>query len=177
LLLGAARLRAARLSEQVAATVPVELNRTYHGQFEEQLGDLRAEVARRLGTLSQAERRRVAQALAIDALEGFGAEAVVITLRGDDQAVFGDALAASLREKTGRTAETLIVGPSDRDGEAGPVLRSVDGRRTWDNRVSVRLARLWPELRRQLAVHLPGAAVSAAELASLCTLPGPEEGA
>jgi len=35
--------------------------------------------------------------------------------------------------------------------EGGVVVESASGRQRWDNRLEARLARLWPELRRQVA--------------------------
>jgi vacuolar-type H+-ATPase subunit E/Vma4 len=53
-----------------------------------------------------------------------------------------------------------VEDPGITDG--GLVVQDAEGRRVWDNRLPQRLERMWPELRRQIAVRTALVAENAA---------------
>lgn len=66
----------------------------------------------------------------------------------------GPDLALQLAAQLGRARGSVeVVAVADQRGP-GPVVEQRDGRRAWDNRLLVRLERLWPELRGELRALL-----------------------
>jgi vacuolar-type H+-ATPase subunit E/Vma4 len=154
--LAAGDAEARRRSTLLLATVPIELRREHDRCFEAQLEEIRHKSIERLQSLSAEELQSALTQLAAEALGHFVGCAVTVSLCEHDHQSFGEQLQRELLERRGTGSEPLVVTASTTTTDSGPLVADVDGRRTWDNRLLVRLDRLWPELRRQLAAQLPG---------------------
>lgn len=141
---------AARRKELILATVAVEAGRIRAARIETLVESVRSEISRKVGS---------GEFDACDLIVRLGAE-VLRKMAGTDftgrvslaaYAAFGNDLAEKITAMVGRPVK-LTISP-DPTVTSGVVLRSVDGFQAWDNQLSSRLNRLWPELRRQIAVQ------------------------
>jgi len=160
-----ARDEADRRRRLTLATVPVEEGRLWAARIEEALESVRAEARDRLARRDGFDYRQALVALADEAVEGMGAEAVVLELGASDRGTLGPDLAVAIGERIGpdgpavslapepATGATGAAGATEAAAEAGVVVRDADGRRRWDNSFAARLARLWPDLRRRIAAE------------------------
>ena len=76
----------------------------------------------------------------------------VVKLSEADQTILGDGLAEEIARRVGRSVSITILHEEDIIG-GGVVIEDAEARQVWDNRLLKRLERLWPELRRQIAVE------------------------
>ncbi|MFA5203417.1 MAG: V-type ATP synthase subunit E family protein [Lentisphaeria bacterium] len=159
--LAAARAAAATARELALAAVPVAVGRLWAEHVEDQLDEIRAEILRRLTPPAGDERRETVVALAAAAVRQLAGERFTLLLSLADAAAFGDGLATAVAGGAGRQPLELQVVGAAAVPDGGVMVRDADGRQEWDNRLPARLQRLWPELRRQIAGHLPGCAAGA----------------
>jgi len=80
-------------------------------------------------------------------------DAFVMKLATADRAALGDDLAGEIVRRVGRSPLSITVSDEPTITEGGLIVQDVEGRQMWDDRLPVRLKRLWPELRRQIAVE------------------------
>jgi vacuolar-type H+-ATPase subunit E/Vma4 len=144
--LDAARAEAARRRELILATVAVEANRMRSSRVEKVLQSIHNEISRRLVGREGFDYRQTLITLANDALSRMSGDAFVVKLSPADRAAFDDTLTKSLSRRAQIVEDAAITG-------GGVVVETADGRQVWNNRLPARLERLWPELRRQIAVH------------------------
>lgn len=144
--LGAARTQAARRKELILATVAVEANRMRSSRVEGLLQSIHDEIRHQLVTREGFDYRKTLIALAGDAVNRMTGDAFILRLSPADRAAFGDVLDKSIKCGIQIAEDPAITG-------GGVVVETADGRQAWDNRLLARLDRLWPELRRQIAVH------------------------
>ncbi len=147
-----AKKEAAIQSELVLATVPVETGRMRAARVEELLESIRDEARRQLLARKGFEYRQVVIALASDAIDRMAGDEFVVKLLGAVQAVGDDALAGEIAGRVGRPVSIAISGEPD-NPEEGVVVEDKEARQVWDNRLLKRLERLWPEMRRQIAIQ------------------------
>jgi len=76
----------------------------------------------------------------------------VVKLSGADQTIVDDGLAEDIVRRAGRSVSISIDREEDIIGD-GVIIEDAGARQVWDNRLLKRLERLWPELRRQIAVQ------------------------
>jgi len=146
------RAEAARRRELLLATVPVEAGRLRDARIEALLQSVHDEVGRRLGAREGLDYRETLVRLAALAIRGMAGEAFLVALAPADRATLGPGLADEIAARAGRSP--LVVELADDPAvEGGVIVRDSEGRQVWDNRLAARLERLWPELRRQLAVQ------------------------
>ena len=136
-----AHAEAARRTEAIHASIAVEAGRLRASQVEALLQSLYDEARRRLVVRQGYDYREALVALVTEAARQMGGGALVVKLAPADRAAVADRLGSF----------TLVEDPALTEG--GVVVLDADGRRVWDNRLPARLARLWPELRRQIVTQ------------------------
>ena len=146
-----AQAEAARRKELILATVAVETGRLRSARVEALLESIHAEVRRRLGEKNCADRESVV-ALAAEAIGRMPANNFVVKISPANQAAFGPELAPEITRRTGRSPLNLSI-CADAALDGGVEIRDAAGHLYWDNRLAARLDRLWPELRRQIALQ------------------------
>lgn len=149
-LLESARIEAERCRGRILAGVPIEAGRLRSARIERELDGIRDEVRRKLAAV---DLRSVARALAADAVRCLDGEVFVIKLFHAFDELDDAELSRQIASDVGRRPLSIAIQLEARAGDGGAVVEDPDGHRVWDNRLQVRLDRLWPELRRQIAVH------------------------
>lgn len=149
--LAQAQDEAVRRRELILATVAVEAGRLRAARIETQLQSIREATRQKLQSRDGFDYGATIVALAADALNRMTGDTFVVKLAPADRAIFGDRLAEEIAQRIGRPSTITIADePATRDG--GPIIQDREGRQIWDNRFQSRLERLWPELRRQIAI-------------------------
>lgn len=151
--LEAARVEATRRSELILATVPVEAGRFRAERTEAILESIR-ESARHELQSRHANNYETVVALAAEAIRRMPGANFVLKLSAADHAAFGNKLEREICQCTGRSALRLAISADPKAANGGVLVEDADGLRVWDNRLLSRLERLWPELRRQIALHI-----------------------
>ena len=146
-----AQIEAARQKDLIMATVSVEFERRRAARIEALLESVYEEVRQCLLDREGFEYREVVIALAADAIKQMEGGTFVVKLSDADLATLGDNLADDIAQKVGRSVNITI---SNEQGisEGGVLVEDGETRQVWDNRFLKRLERMWPELRRQIAV-------------------------
>jgi vacuolar-type H+-ATPase subunit E/Vma4 len=169
--LEAARTEAARRTELMLATIPVEAGRLRSARIETILENIHEEARHEL-LARDFDGHETVVTLAAEAVRRMPGTDFVLKISAADHAAFGDKLAGEIAHRSGTG---ILPVQSEREAEAnwtgwkpvplhilaspdvtvtdGVVIQSADGLRIWDNRLLSRLERLWPELRRQIATQ------------------------
>lgn len=147
-----ARAEAARRRELILATVPVEAGRLRSARVEELLESVHDEIRRRLTARDGFDYRESVAALAAEAIKQMHGTAFIVKLSAADRAAFGDELAREVIRRVGQSLN-LTVSNDATLKESGAIIEDAEQRQVWDNRLLARLERLWPELRRQIAIQ------------------------
>jgi vacuolar-type H+-ATPase subunit E/Vma4 len=147
-----ARAEAARQSELILATVTVETGRLRAARVEALLESVYEEACQRLVAREGFEYLETVIGLASHAISQMAGVGFVVKLSEADQTILGDGLAEEIAHRVGRPVGIAI---SYEPGitEGGVIVEDTEARQMWDNRLVKRLERLWPELRRQVAVE------------------------
>lgn len=146
--LSQARSAAARRSDLILATVPVEVARMKAARIELLLGAVLDDVRQQLAVRDRTNEREVAIALATEALKRMSGDEFVlkVSARPDDAAL------DEIKRRVGRAELRIRIEESAEVG-AGVIVLDVEDRQIWDNRLVARLDRMWPEIRRQIALQ------------------------
>lgn len=145
-----ARAEAARRRDSLLATVPVEAAQFHASRVEAFLQSVKDEAERRLRDRLGFDIRKANVALAVEAIQPMAGNAFVIRLSPEDCAAGETELVDEILHRLGRP--NLRVSLSlDATVTGGPIVQNPDGSQVWDNRLGARLARLWPDLRQQIA--------------------------
>ena len=147
-----AQCEAARRKEMVLATVAVEIGRLRRARVEVLLEAVHEEIRRRLRA-PNLNRHETIIVLAVEAIRRFPGNDFVLKIPAADAAAFGAGLAGETARQVGRSPLNLAVVADATMTDAGVVIQTADGFQIWDNRLLSRLERLWPELRRQIALR------------------------
>ncbi|MCX5817701.1 MAG: V-type ATP synthase subunit E [Proteobacteria bacterium] len=147
-----ARAEAARQSALILATVPVETGRLRAARIEALLESVYWEVHQRLLAREGFEYRETVIALASHAIIQMAGVDFVVKLSEEDHTILGDGLAGEIAHRVGRPVSIVVLQEPGIMG-GGVVVEDAEARQVWDNRLAKRLERLWPELRRQIAVQ------------------------
>lgn len=150
--LGSARAEAARRSELMLATIPVETGRLRSARIEAILETIREEASHRL-LARDFDCHETIVALAAEAIRRMPGAEFVLKISTDAHAAFGDKLADEIAQRAGRSPLNLTISADPTITDGGVLVQDAGGKRIWDNRLLARLERLWPELRRQIAVR------------------------
>lgn len=148
-----ARAEAARRKELILATVPVEAGRLRLARVEALLESVHEEIRRRLTARDGFDYRKTVVTLAAEAVKQMHGSALVVKLSAADRAALGDGLAEEIARRVGRSPLNITISNDATLTEGGAIIEDTEGRQVWDNRLLARLERLWPELRRQIAVQ------------------------
>jgi vacuolar-type H+-ATPase subunit E/Vma4 len=148
-----ARTEAARRSGLVLASVPVEAGRLRDAHIESLLESVQEEVRQRLLALDGLSYREAVITLAALAASRMAGVAFVVKVAEVDRALFGDGLADEVAHRVGRPALNVSVSYDPEITGGGVIVEDGEARQIWDNRFLKRLERMWPELRRQIAVQ------------------------
>lgn len=146
-----AHIEAARQKDLIMATVSVEIERLRAARIEALLESVYEEVRQCLLDREGFEYHEVVVALAADAIKQMEGSIFVVKLSDADLATLGDRLADDIAQKVGRPVN-ITVSNEQVIAEGGVIVEDGEGRQVWDNRFLKRLERMWPELRRQIAV-------------------------
>lgn len=150
-LLEEARRKARRRKEIILATVAVEKQRMHSTRVETLLEVIRREILRRLAA-SNMDSRELVVALAMEAISRMAEEHFVLEIANGEHQWETAGLVEEIRRRTGRPGLSLQIVASAGNAQSGVIVRNPAGSQFWDNRLSARLDRFWPELRRQIAV-------------------------
>jgi vacuolar-type H+-ATPase subunit E/Vma4 len=147
-----ARAEAARQSALILATVTVETGRLRAARVEALLESVYEEACRRLLAREGFEYRETVVGLASHAISQMAGVGFVVKFSEADRTILGDDLAGEIAHRVGRPVSIAVLHePGITEG--GVIVEDVEARQVWDNRLAKRLERLWPELRRQIAVE------------------------
>ncbi|HPP05940.1 MAG TPA: V-type ATP synthase subunit E family protein [Syntrophorhabdaceae bacterium] len=144
---------AERKSELILATVPVETTRFKAEHIESLLNSIYGEAYKRLQNMEGIDYPEVLISLAADAIDKMAGDIFNIKISWTGFSLDGDMLAQEITNRINRpvkvnvSEETNIMGP-------GVIIEDNEGRQIWDNRLIERLKRLWPNLRRKIAVDM-----------------------
>lgn len=155
--LAKARTEGERRRKHLLATIPLERNRLRAAKIESVLQSIYVEVQERLNAHSNFDYPGTLILLATEAMKGMSGDAFVVKLSPTDHTELGEKLVREIAGRMGNSPTMNIkieVDPSIT--ESGLIVLDSEGHQAWDNRLSVRLGRMWPELRRQLALSIPG---------------------
>ena len=177
--LDSARAEAARLRELIPAAVALEAGRLRSARIGEVLESIREEAVRRLRSDGSAsldnsfaeprpfeapgeshgakkdgsdpERGETLSRLAAAAVSRMAGDHFVIKLSPADRPA-GKALAGKVARRAARPAAGLTIAEDPALAAGDVIVQDGEGRQVWDNSPLSRLERLWPEMRRRLAV-------------------------
>ena len=138
----------------ILASVPVEAGRLRATRVEALLQSVFDEARSRLAAREEFDYPGAVMALATEAVSQMAGDAFVVKLSPADRNAFGNTLASGLKQLTARPplAITLAEDPAMTKG-GGVIVEDAQRQQSWDNRLPSRLQRLWPELRRQIAMQ------------------------
>jgi vacuolar-type H+-ATPase subunit E/Vma4 len=168
--LASAEAEAARRNELMLATLPVETGRLRSARIEAILENIREEARREL-LACNFDGYETVVALAAEAIRQMPGTDFVLKISAAAHAAFGDKLADEIRQRTRRSPLNISVSADPVMNGGGVMVQDAAGIRIWDNRLLPRLERLWPELRRQIAVHTSLVAQSELPEASIVSEP------
>jgi vacuolar-type H+-ATPase subunit E/Vma4 len=148
--LAAAVRTAAAHREQLLAGIPIKTNRERARVIDSLLQQIRDLASRRLLDLSSFDYPGALLELTRDAMNRMPGEAFVVRLSPDDLREFGEALRRDIAARSSYRQVRFVEDPSV---TAGVIVETSDASSVCDHRLTCRLERLWPEIRRQLAVQ------------------------
>jgi vacuolar-type H+-ATPase subunit E/Vma4 len=147
-----AQAAAARRTELMLATVPVEAGRLRSERIESVLESIREDAQRRL-LARDFDYHETLVTLAADAIHQMAGSDFILKISTADHAAFGGKLIEEIAQRTGRSPLKLTISADPAMTDGGVIVQDAAGLRVWDNRLLSRLERLWPELRRQIAIQ------------------------
>lgn len=152
-LLEQARAEVARRTNLILATIPVEAGRLRLRRIEALLESILQAARQRLEAREGFDYRKAIIALAAEAIGHMAGEKFVLQLSPADQLALGEGLAEEITRCLNWARGDLAVTADLVNNEGGVRVQDQAGRQVWDNQFASRLNRLWPELRRQIAVE------------------------
>lgn len=151
--LAVAEAEAARRREGILATVPIEANREHSSRVAALAQTIFEQACQKLVARLDYDYHASLVALAAEALNCMPGDAFVIRLSPADRAALGNSLAGEIAERARPRPGNISLVDDPAITNGGLVVQDAEGRRVWDNRLPQRLERMWPELRRQIAVR------------------------
>lgn len=149
-----AQSEASRRKELILATIPVEANRLRFARIEALLDDIREEVLQCLESRKGFDFRESVISLAAYAVNMMAGEEFIVRLSPEDRDLLGERLAEEITQHVERQPARVSVLYDSTVADGGPIIEDTEGHQVWDNHLSARLERLWPELRMRIALGL-----------------------
>lgn len=146
------RREADRRRELVLAAIPVETGRLRAARLEALLESVYQDVRQSLLNHKGFSYREALISLAAHAICRMAGETFVVRVSEGDRTMLGNGLSEEIERRVGRSVIINISYEQSAPG-AGVVVEDGEGRQVWDNRFIKRLDRLWPELRRRIAIQ------------------------
>lgn len=146
-----ARAEADRRSALILSTVAVETDRFRAARIEALLESVHEEARQRLLDREGFEYRETVIDLASHAIRRMAGTAFVVKLPDTEKPTVGNNLVDEIVRHVGQPVSITISYEQDTTG-GGAVVEDAEAHQLWDNRLLKRLERLWPELRRQIAL-------------------------
>ncbi|MBP1747860.1 MAG: V-type synthase subunit [Deltaproteobacteria bacterium] len=141
-----------RLKDITLAAASVEARRLRLERIEALLEQIREDVRKNLpGLRGDRSYRDIVVDLAAAAIKGMTGDDFIVRLPEEDRSILGDDMVRLIASKTGCPEENIKISYEPMAPGDGPVIHDSDGARIWDNRLSARLDRLWPQFRRLIA--------------------------
>ncbi len=147
-----ARADAAQRSNLILSTIPVETGRLRTSRIETLLNSVYEEIRQKLMNCENFEYRKTLISLASDAINRMTGDMFVVKIPGENNSVSADDLAEEIARHINRPVKITVVYQTDMTGY-GVLVEDGDAHQIWDNRLLKRLERMWPELRRQIAIQ------------------------
>lgn len=147
-----ARADAAQRSNLILSTIPVETGRLRTSRIETLLNSVYEEIRQKLMNCENFEYRKTLISLASDAINRMTGDMFVVKIPGENNFVSADDLAEEIARHINRPVKITVVYQTDMTGY-GVLVEDGDAHQIWDNRLLKRLERMWPELRRQIAIQ------------------------
>ncbi len=152
--LARARAEADHCRELISATLPIEVARKRRSAIEALLETVHKSVRSRCEAAQDLESPLRQIALASDAIGRMQGDSFVVKLRRGPSRSEADGLARAIATGVGRSGLRIAVVEDLTIQSDGVLVRDTLGHQVWDNTCLARLERLWPELRRQIAVRV-----------------------
>ncbi len=153
--LSLAEKECARRKARMQASLPVERERLRAIRLETLLTTIHDEIQHRLQTHDGFNYPDMLVALAAQAITRMTGTDFIVSVSPADYAAMGPNFAESIFQHTGKSGLIIHIESDPKLVEGGLFIRDSVGHQEWDNRLSVRLQRLWPDLRLQLAAMIP----------------------
>ena len=115
------------------------------------LDSIREEAEQRLKAREGFGYRETVCLLASRAIERMTGADFVVRVPEGDRALLGDDIGDEIKRRTGKTVSLSVR--YEQNSENGVIVEDAEARQVWDNRLGKRLERLWPEVRRHIAVE------------------------
>ncbi len=149
--LGRARDEAARRTELIRATVPLETSRMRVQRIESLLESVRMRAREQLLARRGFMYRDAVVALAAGAINQMTGSAFSVKVRTADQSMLADGLREDIARHVGQNGLTITLSVDPEASEGGVIVEDAEARQICDNGLLKRLERMWPTLRRQIA--------------------------
>jgi len=148
----AAQVESKRRRDLALATIPVVVGRRRAECIESALNQIRDEAARRLAAREGFDYRQAVIRPAAEALALMEGNRFVLEVSDADNQALGQGWLEEVRRQSGRSGLELSTVSANTKNQVGVLVRDAEGRQVVDNTLLARLERLWPALRRELAV-------------------------
>lgn len=152
-IIDAGRAEALRRREVIEATIAVETGRLYTGRVESLLQSLREAARQRLMSRDGLPYRDILAGLAARAIGRMSGQAFVLTFSESDRPLLDDGFLEEVARRVGRPGLHITYSFDSAIVAGGVCIETADSSQIWDNGLLSRLERMWPELRRQVAVE------------------------
>jgi vacuolar-type H+-ATPase subunit E/Vma4 len=149
----AAEAESRRHRETQLATVAIEIELLRLRRVERLLDALRDNAIQHLRAGSGFDPGTSLTALAAEALGQMSGREFWLKISAQDHASVGQAMMEAVRRRTNRAGLSLRLVTDSSVTDGGVIIEDTAGTELWDNRLTARLARLWPGLRRQIALQ------------------------
>jgi vacuolar-type H+-ATPase subunit E/Vma4 len=149
--LGRARAEAARRTELIQATIPLETSRMRMQRIESLLESVHEQARQQLLARRGFTYRDAVVALAAAAIKQMTGSAFSVKVPVADRAMLGDGLREEIARRAGQPGVRIDLSADPDAGGGGVIVEDADVRQVCDNGLLTRLERMWPSLRRQIA--------------------------
>lgn len=148
-----ARAEAVRRRDLIMATCTIEESRLRVEHIESLLDSIREEARRRLLEREGFDYGEALMNLAADGVSGMTGSSFVLRMSDVDRDVLNDGFPKEVALRAGKAASEIGFSYERDVAGGGVVIEDGESRQRWDNRLLARLERMWPDLRRRIALQ------------------------